>query len=334
MSPASPAPYSDRVLRRPDPTFLDSQWTDPKNVATPYVVLGVPFGPPYEPEDLVHCADAPAAVRRFARAGEYGALAGHYDFDLGGPAPGGAVVSDLGDIAADLRRPEDVSASVVSVLAPLTERGVVPLVLGGNDSIPLMVARSLRPTERFDVLHVDAHLDFRDEVDGEREGYSSGIRRIRELGHIDRIVQVGLRSVGSARPQDVADALAAGNELFPAATLESGGLEPVLAALTGARRWFVSIDCDGLDPSIAPGVGYPEPGGLSYRQMRQLLRALDGRIAAVAITEYRPAVDVRELTALTITRLLVNLIGAVAAKSPNERERQASRRASGRAPSR
>lgn len=304
------------MLTRIDPTFLDSRWSGPEDVDTPFVVLGVPFGPPYEAADLVHCADAPAAVRRFAHRQEYGALAGHYDFDLAGPAPGGSSVSDLGDVAADPRRPQDVAGIVAQVLSPLTARGVVPLVLGGNDSVPLMVARSLPPAEGFAMLHIDAHLDFRDEVDGVRDGYSSGIRRIRELGHIDPIVQVGLRSVGSARPQDLADALAAGNVVVGADTVHGNGLDGVLAALPGNRRWLVSVDCDGLDPSIAPGVGYPEPGGLTYRQVRRLLRALDGRIAAVVFTEYRPAVDVRDLTALTITRLLVNVIGGAAATGP------------------
>ena len=81
-----------------------------------------------------------------------------------------------------------------------------PLVVGGDDSIPPMVVGAYRDFKRIHLLHIDAHIDFRDEVRGVRDGYSSPIRRIREMPWIDRIVQVGMRGPGSARPQDVADA--------------------------------------------------------------------------------------------------------------------------------
>jgi agmatinase len=162
------------------------------------------------------------------------------------------------------------------------------------------------------VLHVDAHVDFRDEVDGQRRGYSSPIRRIREMPHIGEIVQVGLRSVGSGRPSDVQDAVDAGNVLFTAAEIHLQGIAPVLERLDAVDgRWLVTIDCDGLDPTIAPAVGWPEPGGLTFTQIATIVRALAraSRIAALDITEFQPDRDIAGMTSLTISRLLLNTIG-------------------------
>jgi agmatinase len=188
--------------------------------------------------------------------------------------------------------------------------GVVPLIVGGDDAIPPVVGRGLAALRRVHVLHIDAHLDFRDEVDGVREGYSSPIRRLREQAWIGEIVQVGLRGVGSARRAEVEAARRAGNRLVTARELHERGAQEIVRTLGADAPWFVTIDCDGLDPSIAPGVGYPEPDGLTFHEAATFVRALarDGRIAAIELTEYRPALDLRQLTALTILRLLTSVI--------------------------
>ncbi len=161
------------------------------------------------------------------------------------------------------------------------------------------------------VLHVDAHIDFRDERGGVTHGYSSVIRRIREMSHTGRIVQVGLRGPGSARAQEVADALAAGNVLIRADEIHEHGPDLVLDQLPDDAPWWVTVDLDGLDPSIAPGVGWPAAGGLTFFQIATILRSLagEGRMIGIDLVEHAPAFDVRQLTLLTMTRLLLNVIG-------------------------
>ncbi len=296
-------------LRAPAIPFLDAPVElDPSKVATPFAFLGIPFGPPYSPEDLIVCAEAADAVRRVAHEMEYGLAHFHHDFDWGGPLfPEGLVtVTDCGDVTAD---PETIWEEGMAVVDALVRRGVTPLVLGGLDAIPPIVVGGFE--EPLHVLHVDAHLDFREEVNGQRRGYSSPIRRIREMPHVGRIVQAGLRSTGSARPSDVEEALAAGNELFTAWQIHEQGIEPVFERLTEDRRWVITIDCDGLDPTIAPAVGWPEPGGLTYVQAAKLVRTLAGRrqVAALVITEFQPARDLANTTARTIVRLLLQVIG-------------------------
>jgi agmatinase len=138
------------------------------------------------------------------------------------------------------------------------------------------------------------------------------VRRIRELACTGTIVQVGLRAVGSGRPRDVEDARRAGNHLVTSWEVHEHGIGPILQVLHATSgRWVVTIDCDGLDPTIAPGVGWPEPGGLTYPQAAGLVRALAraSRVAALVVTEFQPALDLQRMTARTVTRLFMNVIG-------------------------
>lgn len=301
-----------RAATRP---FLDGEVAlDTAEVTTPYAFLGIPFGPPYEPEDLTVAAGAADAVRDVAAAFLYADGARHHDFDLGEPLfPDGVpTVTDCGDVIGDVRDPDAIWERAIGILRPLAAAGRVPLVVGGLDAIPPMVAQAFDAVEPINVLHVDAHIDFRDEVDGVRRGYSSPIRRIREMDHVRDIVQVGLRSTGSGRPSDVDDALAAGNVLITAWDVHEHGIEPIVARLEASQgRWLVTIDCDGLDRAIAPAVGWPEPGGLTYPQIAGIVRSLAVRraVAAMVVTEFQPALDLARVTAHTIVRLLINVIG-------------------------
>jgi agmatinase len=261
----------------------------PADVATPYAFLGIPFGPPYVTDDLVVCADAADAVRQLSHRMEYAILATHHDFDLGEPLfpDGRPTITDCGDVTGDVRDPDAIWPSAVETVRVLVSNGRVPLVVGGLDSIPPMVVEAFQGLETVNVLHVDAHLDFREEVSGVTHGYSSPIRRIRELTCVDRVVQVGMRAVGSARPQEVADAAAAGNRVITAWELHERGAAEVLAELPLDRRWIITVDCDGLDPTIAPGVGWPEPGGVTFLQVATLVRGLarQNRVAGMIFTE-------------------------------------------------
>lgn len=295
-------------------TFLDAPIvTDSRAVTTPFAFLGIPYGPPYHPEDLSVCAGAADAVRAVTYSAAYALNWSHYDFDTGRALfPDGVpTVTDCGNVPADVRNPDAIWDEGVARLRPLAEAGRIPLVVGALDAIPPMIVEAFDGLGTFNVLHIDAHLDYRDEVLGVRRGYSNHIRRIREYGCIDQIVQVGLRSMGSARPSDVEDARAAGNRIITAWELHSGGAQQVLDSLSSDHKWIITVDCDGLDPSIAPAVAWPEPGGVTFPQAHTLIGGLAerGLVAAVVFTEFQPALDVRQTTARTIARLLLNVMG-------------------------
>ena len=186
-------------------------------------------------------------------------------------------------------------------------------MVAGDHSAPPVVVRGLPDDRPLDVLHVDAHLDFRDEVAGLRDGYSSPIRRLRELPHVRTVVQVGLRDVGSAREAEVAAARAAGNVLVRAEEVhERGAAGRARRALRPGARVYITIDVDGLDPSCAPGTLWPAPGGLWFWQLARLVRAVATRceLAGMDICEFAPGHDPQGHTALAAARLLMIAAGA------------------------
>jgi agmatinase len=166
----------------------------------------------------------------------------------------------------------------------------VPVLLGGDDSIPIPMLQAFEGRGKFTIVQIDAHIDWRDEVDGERWGLSSTMRRASEMDHIERIIQVGARNIGSARPQDLADARAWGVQFFTARDVARDGLQPVLDAIPAGSNVIICFDCDGLDPSIMPGVIGRAPGGLGYWQTVELLTGIAGksRIAAFDLVEFMP----------------------------------------------
>ena len=139
------------------------------------------------------------------------------------------------------------------------------------------------------------------------------MRRASEMGYVEGMVQVGLRGPGSARAQEVEDAKAWGSKLVGAAELHAGGVEPVIGQLPKGANVVITLDCDGLDPAVMPGMIYPAPGGLSYGQAIALIRgaAKRGRLVGFDLTELRPARDPSGLAVLTAHRLVVNALGAM-----------------------
>jgi len=259
-------------------------------------------------------AAAPGAVR--AASVVYRNDLGHYDFDLGGPLfpDAAARLIDCGDVPGDPRDLAGNLARAAAAVRSIVAAGAVPLVLGGDHAIPPLVVRGLDDAEPLDILHVDAHLDYRDEVAGVRDGYSSPIRRLRELPWVRSIVQVGLRDIGSARPAEVEAALAAGNVLVRAEEIHERGVARIVESFPADGRVYITIDIDGLDPSCAPGTLWPAPGGLQFWQAARLVRGLAGRcrLAGMDVCEFAPARDPQGHTALVITRLLMIAMGSAA----------------------
>lgn len=282
--------------------------------AADIAVLGVPFGVPYGMAGVVNSTSgAPAAIR--AQSQRFGRFIDHHDYDLGGPLLDGRAIRivDCGDVPGD---PLDIPGNVeraTAAVKKILDAGALPIVLGGDDSIPIPVLQAYAGRGPLTLVQLDAHIDWRDEVDGVREGYSSPMRRASEMSWIGPIVQIGMRGVGSARPSDVRDANARA-ELITARELHEYGVAATLARIPDGGPYFITIDCDGLDPSVMPAVGAPVPGGLSFQQTADLLRGIAGKgsVAGVDLVELDAQRDATGLTALTACRLLLNLIGAIA----------------------
>ena len=282
-------------------TFLASKhapWTEPQ---ARFAVLGVPEGIPYPGRSSAGAVTAPAAIRE--RSARYGRMLEHHDFDLG-RAPGALSIADCSDVPA---------AEAAAAVREILRAGAMPIVLGGDDSTTALALRGFEGQAPMHILQIDAHIDYRDEVDGVRDGYSSPMRRAAEMPWVKRIVHCGTRGVGSARPDDVRDTLERGNVIVTARELKKRGVEHVLAQFPQRGRFYIAFDCDGMDPAVMPGTSAPLPGGLSFDEAADLLIGLArrGEVVGINFAEHYPSLDVNGITALAITRLVVNLLGAM-----------------------
>jgi agmatinase len=291
----------------PEAGFLGSPVvTDLSTLDADVAILGVPHGWPYPtPGTTAGCAEAPAAVRR--RSQRMARFRGHWDFDLDGPMlppDGGPRLVDAGDVPGAADDGPGNAARTERTVEAILATGAVPLCIGGDDSVPIPILRAYRDRGPVTVVQVDAHLDYRDEVEGVQHGYSSPMRRGAEMAHVERIVHVGLRGAGSARPSDVEDSREAGNLLVTAAELRNRGVGRVLGHIPADASVFLAFDCDGLDPSIFPAVSAQAPGGLTYDQAVELIRGIGVRLVGAVFTEYVPALDLGERSATALARLV------------------------------
>ncbi len=296
-------------------TFLDFPLQlDLESLQADVALLGIPFGMPYSPDTMANDQSrAPDVLRQSPEDSSY--ARNHYDFDLGGPLLDDRAIRvvDCGNVTADrtdhgehYRRAEAAARKILRSNATL-------ISIGGDHGIPIPVFRALESIgERITLVHVDAHLDWRDDINGERNGYSSPIRRAAEMDWIGPIVQIGMRGIGSARRGEVEDAKAYGCDIIDAYEMHEIGIKAVLERIPDGGPYYLTIDADGVDPTIMPAVMAQTPGGLDWLQLRALVHGLvkKGRVVGMDLVEIAPSRDVNRTTMDYAERLICNFIGA------------------------
>ncbi len=173
----------------PPRSFLDFPLVlDLDALAADIAILGIPFGVPYRPAEMANDQSlAPDAIRQASAFPAY--TRNHFDWDLGGPLLDGRPIRlvDCGNVTADRYDHRVHYQRAESAARKIFASGATLISLGGDHGIPIPVMRALESLfdsakgERITLVHVDAHLDWRDEVNGEPEGYSSPIRRASEM---------------------------------------------------------------------------------------------------------------------------------------------------------
>lgn len=272
--------------------------------AAPAVLLGADGCTPYRSVGF-YCAGGAAAIR--AASAPFGA--DKHNFDLGAPAFGDRLPGDAGDLPVREDDPEGNRRLIRDAVMRVVAAGAVPVLLGGDDSLPSPLLEALAGEGPLTILQVDAHIDWREEVEGERWGLSSTMRRASEMGHVERIVQVGQRGMGSARPSDVADALGWGVRFVPATSADP--VAEALSLIPNGARVALCLDWDALDPSVMPAVIGRTSGGLGYGQALSLIvgASARARVAAAAFTELMPSRDVDGLGAGLAAQLVAATLG-------------------------
>jgi agmatinase len=188
--------------------------------------------------------------------------------------------------------PEAMIQAVEDAVAHLLsgkQRPEVLGVLGGEHSISAGVVRGLAGAQGADslvVVHVDAHADLREEYEGSPYSHACAAKRIQE---VCPVFQIGIRNFSSEEAAFMRRSRHIHTVFSEEATDARGGFLQDLAKFVKNKRVFFTIDLDGLDPSIMPAVGTPEPGGISWERMLEIMRTVCTNAAHV------PVFDVVEL---------------------------------------
>ena len=163
------------------------------------------------------------------------------------------------------------------------------------------------------MVQIDAHLDFVDERHGVRFGHGNPLRRAAEKSYVTGLTQIGIRNVSSTAREGYENARRMGSDILSVRQFRKLGVDAVLERVPADRRYYVTIDIDGFDPSIAPGTGTPSHGGFIYYEILELLAGLvkRGPVVGVDLVEVAPDYDHTGTTAILAAQLLLNFIGRI-----------------------
>lgn len=296
-------------------TFLDFPLAlDLESLDADIAILGIPFGKPYKFSEIANPQSlAPDAIRKASEMVDY--TVNHYDWDLGGVLLDDRQVKvvDCGNVSIDKSDPDTHYLRAEQAAKKIFNSGAVLISLGGDHGIPIPVLKALKVHgKEITLIQIDAHIDWRDDINGETQGYSSPIRRASEMPWINDIYQIGIRGIGSARNEEVQAALDYGAHIITAYEMHEIGIKNILKRIPEGGNYYITIDADGLDPSIMPAVMAQTPGGLTWMQTRELIHGLvaKGRVLGLDLVEIAPVNDQGNISMVHAERILCNFIGA------------------------
>ena len=221
-------------------------------------------------------------------------------------------MSDCGDVDVAYYDIERNRKIITQTVKKILKAGTFPVVIGGDHSITYPCICAFEDFKSLDIIQIDAHLDWIDEVDGIRYANGSPMRRSMELDFTNKMVQLGIRCIRS-RESDYNFAKSQGSQIFTRQDIRQKGVDEIVEKLPPLGNVYVSIDIDGLDPSIAPGTGSPTVDGLLYYEVINLLKGITKKSNVVGfdIVEVNPMVDLSGQTCLLATTLILEFLGMI-----------------------
>lgn len=204
---------------------------------------------------------------------------------------------DAGDLELKNILGDDDFPGIERAILQLIDNNLPPISLGGDHAVTLPVFLALgQRHEKVDILHFDAHPDLYNRFEDNPFSHACPFARIMESGKINRLVQVGIRTLNGHQRRQA--------EKFGVEMLEMRN-----SINTGHLKFdmplYISFDLDALDPAFAPGLSHPEPGGLTVRQALRIIQALSApKIIGADIVEYNPERDPSGITALVAAKIL------------------------------
>jgi len=275
-------------------------------------VLGAPFD--FGTQWRAGARFGPRSVREASTLFSFG-HAGAYDHEddiTYLTAEAGRIV-DVGDADIVHTDTETSHANIEFGVRKILEAGAIPVVIGGDHSVNIPCINAFSGQEPVHLVQIDAHLDFVDERHGVRCGHGNPMRRAAEKDYVTGLSQIGIRNVSSTARDGYEAAREMGSDILSVRQFRKLGVEGVLERIPKGVRYYVTIDIDGFDPSIAPGTGTPSHGGFTYYEGLELLDGLArrGDIVGLDLVEVAPDYDHTGTTAILAAQLLLNTIGRI-----------------------
>lgn len=256
----------------------------------------------------------PRAIREASTLFAFG-HAGAYDFedDINYLDPAKVRVVDIGD--ADIVHTDTLQshANIELGVRKMLAAGALPVVLGGDHSVNIPCINAFDDQDPIHIVQIDAHLDFVDERHGVRFGHGNPMRRAAEKPYVSGLSQLGIRNVSSTAREGYVAARDMGSDIQSVRHIRAMGIEALLQRIPEGARYYLTIDIDAFDPSIAPGTGTPSHGGFQYYEVLELIDGLArrGTIVGIDLVEVAPDYDHSGSTAILAAQLLLNTIGRV-----------------------
>ncbi|MEL7059968.1 MAG: agmatinase [Acidobacteriota bacterium] len=257
---------------------------------------------------------APRAIRdastRFGFLGKGRESQGFFDIARDRQIMGGVRLVDTGDVDTVYFSHERNLDLVHRHLTAILDHEALPVVLGGDHSISYPVLRAFERFGPLTIVLVDAHLDYKLDIMGLRYTNNSPFRRAHDLPFVGRILNFGIRGIKST-DRDLRESREHGHLTFSSHQVHAEGVDALLEQCgDDLGSYYLSIDIDGLDPSIAPGTESPEAEGLTFTQVKTLAQGLArrGRLVGVDLVEVNPYLDPAELTQHIAAQLLIEVI--------------------------
>ena len=275
-------------------------------------VMGAPFD--FGSQFRTGSRMGPRSVREASTLFSFG-HAGAYDFedDITYLPSDSTRIVDIGD--ADIIHTDTIKshANIKFGVKKILAANAIPVVIGGDHSINIPCIDAFENEEPIHLIQIDAHLDFVDERHGVKYGHGNPMRRASEKEYVSGMTQIGIRNVSSTAKEGYVDAREKGSKIFSVRHVRQMGLNKILDEIPKGKRYYISIDIDAFDPSIASGTGTPSHGGFYYYEVLELIDGIikQGSVVGLDLVEVAPDYDVTNSTSTLAAQLLMNTIGRI-----------------------
>ena len=227
-------------------------------------------------------------------------------------------IVDIGD--ADIIHTDTIKshANIEFAVRKILAAKAIPIVIGGDHSVNIPCINAFDGQEPIHVIQIDAHLDFVDERHGVRFGHGNPMRRASEKKYVSGMTQIGIRNVSSTAKEGYVDARKGGSDIYSVRQFRKLGVNKMIETIPKGIRYYLTIDIDAFDPSIASGTGTPSHGGFYYYEILEFLDGLTkrGNVVGVDLVEVAPDYDLSGTTSTLAAQLLMNLLGRILHNCP------------------